>query len=102
MSGSSISESFTDSVDQFVYLLLAVLMVIASLLYIIRKMFKCYLSCKTNADGNRETTFKAGFRGDSPTSTNSTGTASTETTPIRNAPGEMPATPPHYEEEEEV
>ena len=99
MSESSISyETFTDSVDQFVYLLLAILMVIASFLYIIRKMFKCYLSCKTNADGNRETTFKAGFRGDSPTS--STSTASTETTPIRNAPNEMPATPPHYEEEE--
>lgn len=97
MSESSIYDTFTDSVDQFVYLLLAVLMVIASLLYIIRKMFKCYLSCKTNADGNRETTFKAGFRGDSPTS--STGTASTETTPIRNPPSEMPATPPHYEEE---
>jgi hypothetical protein len=87
--------------DQFVYLLLAVLMTIASFLYIVRKMFKCYLSCKTNKDGDRETTFKAGFRGDSPSTTSNISTIS-ETTPIRTPPQEMPATPPHYDAEEEV
>lgn len=92
MSETSIESELFPNVDQYVYLSLAIMMTIATLLYIIRKMFKCYLSCKTGADGNRETTFKAGFRGDSPTT-------STETTPIRNAPGEMPATPPHFEEE---
>jgi hypothetical protein len=96
---SEMSESFdeefnTQQLDQIIYILLTTLLGIAALFYIIRKVFKCYLSCRTDSSGARRTSFKAGFRGDSP------GSTASETTPIRHdcTEDEQPATPPHYEE----